>query len=124
MLDQRTALRLDALASGALGALLVVLAGVLVGPLGLPVPLSIVVGAGLLAWAAFVAWVSIGVAPTLVTDVILLNTAWVLASVGYALLADLTALGVAFVLVQAAAVAALTAMQAAGRRAARAAQPA
>lgn len=58
MLDLRAVLRLDALATGALGAVLLLLAGVLDGLLGLPVPLSIAVGGALSAWAAFVTWVS------------------------------------------------------------------
>lgn len=113
MFDIRTALRLDALASGALGLLLAALAGVLDGPLGLPVALSVVVGLGLLAWAAFVAWVAATARPGLVREVIVLNVVWVLASVVYAIAArdQLTGLGTAFVVVQAAAVAGLTELQ-------------
>lgn len=117
MTDLRTHLRLDAVASGALGGLLVVLAGVPDGPLGLPTTFSVVVGVALLAWAGFVAWVSVDLRAMLVLDVIALNVVWVAASVVFALAGwgGLTELGVVVVLAQAAAVAALTALQVAAR---------
>jgi hypothetical protein len=90
-------------------------------PLRLPVALSMLVGAGLLAWAALVAWVSVSASPALATEVALANVVWVAASVVFAFAgwAKLTGLGVGFVLLQAAAVAAITAMQAAGVRSSR-----
>ena len=117
MTDIRTALRLDAAASGALGVLLLALSGLLEGPLGMGATVALAVGAGLVAWAGFVAWVAAGDRPMLVLDVVALNVAWVVASVvAAAAWDDLTALGVALVLAQAAAVAALTALQLAARR--------
>lgn len=125
MTDLGTALRLDAVASGALGLVLLSLAGMLDEPLGLPVALSMIVGAGLLAWAALVAWVSVGASPALATEVALANVVWVAASVVFAFAGwvDLTGLGAGFVLLQAGAVAAITAMQAAGVRGSRRVAP-
>lgn len=113
MFDLRTALRLDALASGGVGALLLGLAGVLEEPLGLPVVLSAVVGAGLLGWAGLVGWISIGASEALAKEVVIGNLVYVggsvaLASAGWV---DLTGLGVAFVLAQAGAVVGLTGLQ-------------
>jgi hypothetical protein len=121
MTNLRTILRLDALASGGLGVLLLALASVLEEPLGLPVTLSVVVGAGLLVWAALVAWVSVGARPGWASEVVAGNVAWIALSVVFAVSgwADLTGLGVAFVLAQAAAVAGITALQLVGVRAAR-----
>ncbi|MCA1670729.1 MAG: hypothetical protein LC799_00490 [Actinobacteria bacterium] len=123
MTDIRTALRLDAVESGALGVLLLAFAGVLDGPLGLTVTLAVVIGVALLAWAGFVAWVAVDRRPGLVLDVIALNVAWVVASVVFAVAGwgGLTGLGVVFVLAQAAAVALLTALQLVARRAVRSA---
>lgn len=122
----RTLLRLDALASGGLGVVLVALAGVLESLLGLDVTLSVVVGLGLLAWAGFVAWVSAHPSPSMVLEVVALNLAWVAASVTFAIggWGGLTGWGVLFVLAQALAVAALTALQAAARRELRTPAPA
>ncbi|WP_162829863.1 hypothetical protein [Amycolatopsis palatopharyngis] len=116
MRDLRMMLRVDAVASAALGVLLIALAGVLDGLLGLPVPLSILAGSGLLIWAAFAARVSANSAPALVRDVIAGNVIWVLASLGYVVLAwsGLSALGVLFVLAQALVVLALAGLQTAG----------
>lgn len=113
MKNLRTVLLLDAAASGGLGLLLLALATVLEGPLGLPVTLSLVVGGGLVGWAALVAWVAATRQPALVLDVIVLNVGWVVASVVLAAGAwvELTPLGAAFVLAQAAAVAVLTGLQ-------------
>ena len=113
MFDLRTALRLDALASGGVGALLLGLAGVLEEPLGLPVVLSAVVGAGLLGWAGLVGWISIGASEALAKEVVIGNVVYVGASVALATAGwvDLTGLGVAFVLAQAGAVVGLTALQ-------------
>ena len=114
----RTLLRLDALASGGLGVLLIALAGVLESPLGLNVTLSVAVGLGLLAWAGFLTWVSAHPSPSMVLEVVVLNLVWVAASVTFAIggWGGLTGWGVLFVLAQALAVAALTALQAAARR--------
>jgi len=113
MFDLRTALRLDALASGGVGALLLGLAGVLEEPLGLPVVLSAVVGAGLLGWAGLVGWISIGASEALAKEVVIGNVVYVGASVALATAGwvDLTGLGVAFVLAQAGAVVGLTGLQ-------------
>ena len=125
MTDIRTALRLDALATGSVAALLLALGGVVEDRLGLDRTLATAVGAGLLAWAAFVAWVSVDCRPALVREVVAVNVAWVVASLVFAAAWDgLTTLGVAVVVAQAVAVAALTALQAAARRETRTAVPA
>jgi hypothetical protein len=113
MLDLRTVLRLDAAASGGLGVLLLLLFSPAEDELGLPVALSVAVGALLLAWAGFVTWVASGPSRTRVSAVIGLNLAYVAGSVALALAdgVDLTGLGVAFLLVQAVAVLGLTARQ-------------
>ena len=119
MTDIRSLLRLDALASGGLGVVLLALARILDEPLGLNVTFSTAVGFGLLAWAGFVAWVSYAVRAVLVADVVLLNLAWIVASAVFAIgrWGGLTDMGVAFVLAQAAVVATLTTLQMlAGRR--------
>lgn len=116
MRDLRLVLRLDAVATAAMGVLLVALAWVLDGLLGLPVLLSVLSGAGLLLWAVFVARVSANLAPALVREVIAGNAVWVLASFGYVILAwsGLTALGVLFVVAQATVVLALAVLQTTG----------
>lgn len=116
MFDLRTVLRLDAAASGTLGLLLLVLFSPARGELGLPVAFSLIVGAALVAWAAFVTWVSTTVDRTWVKEVIALNVVYVGASVALVLeeWIALTELGVAFVLVQAVAVLGLTVAQMAG----------
>jgi hypothetical protein len=118
MLSLRNVLRLDAAASGGLGVLLLVLFDPAEKELGLPVALSLAVGVLLLAWAAFVAWVSVATPRALVREVVALNIAYVALSV-LVVVADwatLTDLGVAFVLVQALAVLGLTIGQLAGLR--------
>ena len=106
MFTLRNVLRLDAVASGGLGVLLLALFSPAEDELGLPVALSLTVGALLLGWAAFVAWVAADLRPSYVREVIVLNAAYVLGSVVFAVSgwADLTGLGVAFVLAQAGAV--------------------
>ena len=113
MFDLRTALRLDALASGGVGALLLGLAGVREEPLGQPVVLSAVVGAGLIGWAGLVGWISIGASEAFAKEVVIGNLVYVGASVALATAGwvDLTGLGVAFVLAQAGAVVGLTCLQ-------------
>ncbi|AXB44661.1 hypothetical protein [Amycolatopsis albispora] len=119
MFGLRNVLRMDALASGALGLVLVALGAVLAEPLGIPVLLSIIAGIGLLGWAAFVGWVSSGLKAGMVREVISINVLYVLGSAAYAFLGGLTALGTAFVLVQAVAVLGLTALQVTGLAATR-----
>ena len=118
MFDLRTALRLDALASGGLGALLLATAGLLDEPLGLPVGLTLVVGGVLLVWSGLVGWISVGASEPLAKDVVAGNVVWVAASTVFAVSGwvELTGLGVAFVVAQAAAVAGLTCLQVAGLR--------
>lgn len=118
MFDLRTVLRLDALASGALGVLLLVLFDPADDELGLPVALSVTVGILLLGWAGFVGWVAQRPSRSLVTEVVALNLVYVVASAVFAFAerVALTDLGVAFVLVQAAAVLGLAAGQVAGLR--------
>jgi len=118
MFDLRTALRLDAIASGGLGALLLATAGLLDEPLGLPVGLTLVVGGVLLVWSGLVGWISVGASEPLAKDVVAGNVVWVAASTVFAVSGwvELTGLGVAFVVAQAAAVAGLTCLQVAGLR--------
>ena len=116
----RLALKLDAVASGALGALSLAASAVLDDLLGTPLALLVPVGIFLLAYAAFVwtcgtqrrinrtaAWAVVGI-----------NLLWVLDSVGLVVAGwfPLTAPGVAFVLAQAAAVALFAAAQIYGLR--------
>ncbi|MET3962848.1 inner membrane protein involved in colicin E2 resistance [Marmoricola sp. OAE513] len=119
MLNLRNALRLDAVASGALGLLVLVLFDPVESELGFPVPFSLAMAGVLLGWAAFVAFVSVNQHRGLVREVVALNVVYVVASIVFAVAdwADLTGLGVAFVLVQAAAVAGFTVAQYAGLRA-------
>jgi hypothetical protein len=118
MFDLRTALRLDALASGGLGALLLATAGLLDEPLGLPVGLTLAVGGVLLVWSGLVGWISVGASESLAKEVVAGNVVWVAASVAFAVSGwvELTGLGVAFVVAQAVAVAGLTCLQWAGLR--------
>lgn len=116
MIDLRTTLRLDALASGALGIALLALAGVLDDLLGLPVALALGAGVFLLVWAGFCAWVGTHLRHGAVVEVVVLNAVWVAASVAYAAFGGLTALGVAIVLAQAAAVVGFAVLQGLGLR--------
>lgn len=124
----RLALKLDAVASGALGALLLVTATVLDDLLGIPLALLVPVGLFLLAYAAFV-WI-VGtrrrINRTAAWIVVALNLVWVADSVVVVLagLFSLTGLGVAFVLAQAVAVLLFADLQFLGlRRGRRAARP-
>ena len=118
----RLALKLDALASGALGVLILLAAGTVVGDgrpfvllLGAPLTLLVPAGLFLVAYAAFV-WI-VGtrgrINRTAAWSVAAVNVLWVLASVALLVAGwfPLTALGVAFVLAQAAAVALFAALQ-------------
>jgi hypothetical protein len=75
----RTALIIDAVASGAMGLLLAAASGPLSGLLGLPQPLLLGAGLVCLAWAAITGW--LGRRSTLsrgvVWAVIILNALWV-----------------------------------------------
>jgi hypothetical protein len=106
----RTALLLDAAASGAMGALLAVAATPLDPFLGLPGSLLRWAGVALLPYAAFLLWLAsrAGAAPGAVRAVVGGNVLWVVASL-FLLVSGLvtpTRLGVLVVLAQAAAVAA------------------
>ncbi|NOL41108.1 hypothetical protein HPO96_12725 [Kribbella sandramycini] len=108
-------MRLDAVASGALGVLLAGIGSALEGPLGLPRELSLAAGAFLIVWA--LALLAIGrrtaINRTAVLVVVAVNAAWVIASVALLLGAfEFTGLGIAFVLAQAVAVAAFAGLQA------------
>jgi hypothetical protein len=124
----RRALLADALASGAMGVLLVPGAGALAPVLGLPAGLLLAVGLLMLPWAACVFWLARQAQPhrRLAWAVVWLNALWVADSL--LLLASSwvqpTALGVGFVLAQALAVALLATAQALGLNAGRAVQAA
>lgn len=121
----RGALKLDAAASGAVGVLMLLAAGMVVGDerpfvnlLGTPVALLAPAGLFLVAFAAFV-WISgtrRRVGSPAARTVVAINALWVLASVAVVAAGafPLTALGVLFVLVQAAAVALFAVMQSIG----------
>ncbi|HEX6050295.1 MAG TPA: hypothetical protein VFZ21_13530, partial [Gemmatimonadaceae bacterium] len=103
------ALLIDAAASGAMGVLLAVGAGVLESMLGLSVNLLRGVGVFLIPFAAFLVWLAprAGALRAVVRTVVVGNVLWVLASI--LLLASgwvvPTTLGTVFVVAQAAAVA-------------------
>lgn len=113
MFSIRQTLQIDAVASGALGLLMVVLADPFEERLGLPIALSLAVGGFLVVWAAFVAWAATRDSRGLTREIALLNSVWVVASLLFAVsgVVDLTALGVAFVLAQAAVVAGFVLLQ-------------
>ena len=116
----RLALRLDAVASGALGLLSLAAAPPLGALLGVPAALLYPVGAGLLVWAAGLGLAAArpAVSRPVVRGVIALNALWVAASAA-AILAGwlpLTAPGTAFVAAQAVAVAAFADLQLVGLR--------
>lgn len=123
----RDALRVDALASGLMGAALVLGGGVLAAPLGLPEPLLRGAGAVLLPFAATVALAgrTLAVSRFAAAGIVATNLLWVLASALLLLVDGLvapTTLGFAFVAAQALAVLAFAEAQWIGlRRAARAA---
>jgi hypothetical protein len=118
----RLSLKFDAAASGAVGVLMLLAAGMVVGNerpfvdlLGTPVALLASAGLFLAAFAAFV-WISGSrqrVGGTAAWTVVAINALWVLASVAVVAAGTfpLTALGVLLVLVQAAAVALFAALQ-------------
>ena len=118
----RLALKLDAAASGAVGVLMLLAAGMVVGNerpfvnlLGTPVALLASAGLFLVAFAVFV-WISgtrRRTSGTAARTVVAINALWVLASVAIVATGSfpLTALGVLFILVQAAAVTLFAALQ-------------
>lgn len=116
----RLALRLDAVASGTIGAALVALGGPLDDLLGTPVAMTRPIGVLLIAYAVAVWFVAVPTPPRVpaVRAVIAVNVAWFVASVGYAVAtwADLTALGATFVLGQALAVLVFAELQVLGLR--------
>ena len=110
-------LRLDAIATGAVGVLLIAAAPFIADRLGPPTALSRTSGALLVAWAIVVALVAQRPSAQGVRAVIGVNLAWAVASVAYALVDDrLTAPGVTLTLLQAAAVLAFAALQTVGLR--------
>jgi hypothetical protein len=117
-LSLRHALVLDAVASGALGALLAVAGRPLAGPLGLSPALLVGAGLALLPFALALLVLARSASPARAGawTVVAVNVLWVAGSVAVALAADPSALGLAFVAVQAVAVAAFAALQAAALR--------
>ncbi|NUT38200.1 MAG: hypothetical protein HOV79_34555 [Hamadaea sp.] len=119
----RLALKLDAVASGGLGAGTLLLSSQLDQVLGTPVALTVGTGAFLVVFAAGL-WVLASrarISPAAVWFVIVGNLGWVAASVAVAV-SDafaLTGLGVAFVLAQAAAVVVFADLEYLGLRKAR-----
>ena len=122
----RRALLLDAAASGAMGVLLLAVAGPLEPLLGLPASLMYWVGALLIPFAGLLIWIA-NLAPAprgAVLTIVAGNALWVVASVVLLLRGWVapTGLGVLFVLAQAAAVAVFAYLEYDGqRRAARSA---
>ena len=116
----RRALLLDAAASGATGALMLLAAGPLADLTALPPGLLRAAGAVLVPYAGFVLWLGRQAAPVrgLVLAVIAINALWAAESVAILALGWVTpnALGGAFVLAQALVVAAFAGLQAAGLR--------
>ena len=113
-------LQLDAIASGAMGALLLVAGAPTARLLELPVGLLRWVGLACLVWAAVTGW--LGTRPVVprraAIAVIVFNLVWVVDSIALLFVdrVDPNGLGVAFVLVQAAAVLAVTELQYTGLR--------
>ena len=116
----RLALKLDGIASGAMGLLLVALGAVLDSVLGLPTSLLLPIGAFLVAYGAAVYYLGTRtvINRAAAWGVVVLNVLWVVDS---ALLLvgdwyDVTGLGIAFVVAQALAVAAFAELQYLGLR--------
>lgn len=122
----RLALRLDAVATAAVGALMLLAAGVVVGDgrpfvtlLGMPITLLVSVGVFLVVYAAFV-WIAgsrrvsvPGARVAVAINAVYAVGCVVVVAAGWF---SLTALGIAFVLAQAAAVALFAALQFVGLR--------
>ena len=119
-IDLRTALRLDALASGTMGVLLFLAARPLSGLFELPVALLRGVGLLLVPFALFLGWLAMRphLSRPLAWSIVIANVLWVVAS----LLVPATGwfapttLGTAFVIAQAAAVALFAHLEYAGLR--------
>ena len=116
----RRSLILDAVASGATGALMLAGAGLLEGWLGLPAALLRAAGLVLVPYVAFVGYLATRekLTPAAVWTVIAANGLWAAASIGLLLSGWVapTALGYAFVIAQAAVVAAFGELQYVGMR--------
>ncbi|HEY8611928.1 MAG TPA: hypothetical protein VIL69_11625 [Roseomonas sp.] len=116
----RRALLLDAVASGATGALMLLAAGPVSGFTHLPPGLLRGAGAALLPYAAFVAWLGLRAAPSraMVLAVIAINALWAFESAAILALGWVApnTLGIVFVLAQALVVAAFAGLQAAALR--------
>jgi hypothetical protein len=114
------ALLLDAVATGTTATLLLAGAGLLAGPLGLPVGLLRGAGLALVPFVALVAWAGLRPYPPrrVIWTVIVLNAAWVIGSL--ALLVGgwvaPTTLGTAFVIAQAVVVGVFAELQLLGLR--------
>lgn len=116
----RLSLRLDAVATAAMGLLFAAGSGLLDDLLGIPTAwlfglgVFLVLFAGVVQYAATRAWNN----RALVTEVIAANALWLVASITTVVAGwfALTTLGVVVVLLQAAAVAGFVALQTAGRR--------
>jgi hypothetical protein len=116
----RRSLILDAVASGATGALMLAGASLLEGWLGIPSSLMRAAGLVLVPYVAFVGYLATRetLTPAAVWTVIVTNGLWAAASVGLLLSGWIapTAFGYAFVLAQAAVVAAFGELQYVGMR--------
>ena len=116
----RRSLILDAVASGATGALMLAGAGLLEGWLGLPAALLRAAGLVLVPYVAFVGYLATRetLTPAAVWTVVAANGLWTAASIGLLLSGWVapTALGYAFVIAQAAVVAAFGELQYVGMR--------
>ena len=119
----RLALKLDAVASGALGALLLAAGPVLEGLLGTPRPVLVPVGLFLVTYAAAVWFVGSrpSISRSAAWTVVGLNLLWVVGSIAIVAAgwSALTTLGIAFLLAQAAVVAIFADLQFLGLRRAR-----
>jgi hypothetical protein len=116
----RYALIADAVASGAMGLLMIVGAGFLSSLLGLPQQLLTIAGIVLVPWTAMVAYLATRAEPNAgsVWAVIIINLAWVVGS-AFLLFGDVvspTSLGYAFIATQAIAVLAFADFQFFGLR--------
>jgi hypothetical protein len=116
----RRSLILDAVASGATGALMLAGAGLLEGWLGVPAALLRAAGVVLVPYVAFVGYLATRetLTPAAVWTVVAANGLWAAASIGLLLSGWVapTALGYAFVIAQAAVVAAFGELQYVGMR--------
>ena len=116
----RRVLTIDAAVSGAMALLLVLGAGLLVHPLGLPEALMRIAGAVLIAYAAFVGWLATRENPSrpIVWAVVAVNALWAIDSLLILLLGWVapSTLGIVFVVGQAVVVAVFAELQVIGLR--------